>query len=238
MNLPGQWCVLIIDISYPHQWTTIHRNLTYAVLFLIINAVLEYGHKSILYCKQPINLGTSAVNTEKLKQMPQLQANLFDYIKEINFLDTKARYEMITKTISKGKHTDIKSIVQQIASTITTLYSRRFPKSAANKCDDNVTYYLIIRWLTFKNIMRFRYLIAEPTDASIILLFGHGARSVKIRASSEQKIDVLPLITNNSAHFQIRIRNPLLPIKKVNLRTLDNVLVYTKIIEQSHIRES
>ena len=69
-------------------------------------------------------------------------------------------------------------------------------------------------------------------------MFGHGARSVKIRASSEREIDVLPVETDNSAHSQTRISNPLPPIEKVNLRTLDNVFVYTDIIEQSLIGES
>ena len=91
-----------MDISDPHQWTIIHRDLTYAVLFPMINAVSEYDHHSILNSKQPIGLGTSAVNTEKPEQMPQSQANLLDDIREINFLDTGARNEVITETISEG----------------------------------------------------------------------------------------------------------------------------------------
>ena len=129
---------------------------------------------------------------------------------------------------------DPKSIVQQIASTITALYRRRFPDAAADECDDIVTYNSITRRVTFKNLVRSRYLIAAPSDASIISMFSHGARSVNIRASSEREIDVLPVETDNSA----RISNPLPPIEKVNLRTLDNVFVYTDIIEQSLIRES
>ena len=238
MNLPGQWRVSIMDISYPHQWTTIHCDLTYAVLFPMINAVPEYDHHWILHRKQPIGLGSSTVNTEKPEQMPQPQTNLFDDIKEINFLDTGARYEVITVTISEGEHTDPKSIVQQIASKITALYRRRFPDAAANECNDIVTYNSITRRVTFKNLIRSRYLIAAPSDASIISMFGHGARSVKIRASSEREIDVLPVETDNSAHSQTRISNPLPPIEKVNLRTLDNVFVYTDIIEQSVIEES
>ena len=79
--------------------------------------------------------------------------------------------------------------------------------------------------------MRSRYVIAEPSNASIILMFSHGARSVKLQASSEREIDVLPVETDNSAHFQNRIYNLFLPFEKVNLRTLDNVFVYTDIIE-------
>ena len=36
--------------------------------------------------------------------------------------------------------------------------------------------------------------------------------------------------TENSAASNIRTRNPLPPIDKVNLQTLDNVFVYTDII--------
>ena len=69
-------------------------------------------------------------------------------------------------------------------------------------------------------------------------MFGHGARFFKIRASSERGIDILPIETENSAASIIRTRNQLPPIDKENLRTLDNVLVYTDIIEQSLIVES
>ena len=69
-------------------------------------------------------------------------------------------------------------------------------------------------------------------------MFGHGTRSVKFRASSERVIDVLPVETDNIAHSQTRICNPLPLIEKVNFRTLDNVFVYTDIIEQSLIKES
>ena len=60
-----------MDILYPHLWTTINRELTYAVLFLIINAVSEYDYYSIFYPKQLIGLNTSSVNTENFEQMLQ-----------------------------------------------------------------------------------------------------------------------------------------------------------------------
>ena len=101
-----------------------------------------------------------------------------------------------------------------------------------------VTYKPITRRIIFKNLVQSRYLIVAPTNASIISMFGHGARSFKIRASSERDIDILPVETENSAASIIWTRNPLPPIEKVNLRTLDNVFVYTDIIEQSLIGES
>ena len=61
---------------------------------------------------------------------------------------------------------------------------------------------------------------------------------LKIRASSERNIDILSVKTENSAASIIRINNPLPQIKKLNLQTLDNVFVYTDIIEQSLIGES
>ena len=41
----------------------------------MIYAVPEYDHHLILHRKQPIGLGTIVVNTEKLEQIPQQQAN-------------------------------------------------------------------------------------------------------------------------------------------------------------------
>ena len=102
LNLPGQWRVSIMDISYPNIWTTIHRDLTYAVLLSMINAVPEYDHHSILHRKQPIGLGSSAVNTEKPEQMPQPQANLFDDFKEINFLDTGPAMKLLRRQFPRA----------------------------------------------------------------------------------------------------------------------------------------
>ena len=70
-------------------------------------------------------------------------------------------------------------------------------------------------------------------QCSVTVLF-----PLKIRASSERDIDILPVERENNAVSIIRTRNPLPPLEKVNLRTLDNVFVYTDIIEQSLIGES
>ena len=238
LNLPGQWRVSVMDISYSHQWTTIHQDLTYAVLFPTTHTNPEYNHYSILDQKQPLGLEASMVITPKHKQLPEPQYNLFDDVIEINFFDKAARYEVQMGTISEGEYTDPSLIVRQIQNTITALYRSRFPDAAANECDDIVNYNPITRRVTFKNLVRSRYLIAAPSDASIISMLGYGGRSVKIQASSERKIDVLPVETDNSANSRYRFRNPLPPIEKVNLRTLDNVFVYTDIIEQSLIGES
>ena len=81
-------------------------------------------------------------------------------------------------------------------------------------------------------------MIADLSDASIILMLGYGGRTVKIKASSERKIDVLPVETDNSAKSRYQFRNPLPSVKTVYLRPLDNVFVYTDIIEQSLSGES
>ena len=135
-------------------------------------------------------------------------------------------------------NTDPKLIVQQIANSIKTLYYCRFRDATANKCDEVVTYNSITRRVIFNNLVRSRYLFVASTNASIISMFGHGAPSFTIRASSERDIDKLPVETENSAASIIRTRNPRFPIDKVNLRTLDNVFVYTDIIEKSLIGES
>ena len=97
---------------------------------------------------------------------------------------------------------------------IKTLYYRRFLDDGANKCDYVVTYNPITRRVIFINLVRSLYLIAASTNAFIISMFGHGARSFKIRASSEQDIDILPVETENSAASIIRTRNPLPSIEK------------------------
>ena len=139
---------------------------------------------------------------------------------------SNARYEVLTATISEGEHRNPMSIVQQIANSIKTLYYRRFPDAAATECDDVVTYNPITSRVIFRNLVRSSYLIAAFTNTSIISMFGHGARSFKIRASSERDIDVLPVETENSAASITWTRNLLPPIEKVNLRTLDNVFLY------------
>jgi hypothetical protein len=121
LNLPGQWRVKIDDISYPHQWTTIHQDMTYAVLFPMINCTPEYDHHSILHEKQPIGLGATKVNTVKPEGLNKIEGDLFEDVKEIKFLDTAALYEVLTDTISEGEHTDPSSIVKQIEGTIETL---------------------------------------------------------------------------------------------------------------------
>ena len=113
-----------------------------------------------------------------------------------------------------------------------------YPEVSATETNDIVTYNPITRKVTFKNLVQSRYLIAAPANSSIISMLGHGSRTTAITASSKRVIEVLPVETDNSAVSIERNRTPLPPIDKVNLRTLDNVFIYTDIIEQTLIGES
>ena len=109
---------------------------------------------------------------------------------------------MLRDTISEGEHTDPKSIVQQIANSIKTLYYRRFRDAAANECDDVVTYNPITRRVIFKNLVRRIYLITAPTNAPLFqcsvtvlapLKYGHQANEILIYFRWRQKIVRLQL---------------------------------------------
>ena len=69
-------------------------------------------------------------------------------------------------------------------------------------------------------------------------MLGHSDRSFKVRNGKDRVNDVLPVETHNKAYSFERHNNPLNPTQKVNLRTLDNVFVYTDIVEESLIGES
>ena len=75
-----------------------------------------------------------------------------------------------------------------------------------------VTYNPITRRVIFTILVRSRFIIAAPTNAYIISMFGHGARLFQLRASSEREIDILPVETENNAASIIRIHNLLNPI--------------------------
>ena len=240
LKLPGFWRASIMDISYPHQWTTIHRDLPYAVLFPVRKGIglPEYGHNSIIAPEQPIGLDEpSFVRTLKKNGLNQKETELFYDAKEINFLAKGADYELLTGTISEGEHTDPTTLVNQIKSTIEKLYRQQYPVASSIECDDIITYNPITRKVNFKYLEGSRYLIAAPADASIISMLGHGSRTTLIKTSSKREIQVLPVETDNSALSLERNRVPLPPIDKVNLRTLDNVFIYSDIIEQTLIGE-
>ena len=134
LKLPGFWRASIMDISYPHQWTTIHHDLTYAVLFAVKKTLKpEYGQNAILDPNQPIGLDDpSSVRTLKKKGLNQKETELFYDAKEIRFLDKAADYELVTGTISEGEHSDPTAIVKQIESTIQTMYRQYVPGSICN----------------------------------------------------------------------------------------------------------
>ena len=88
LNLPGQWRVSIMDISYPHQWTNIHHDLTYAVMMPHRRDLLpEYDHNNILAVVQPNPDRNKFVVTEKPDNLSKAESILFSDLKDINFLD-------------------------------------------------------------------------------------------------------------------------------------------------------
>ena len=116
-------------------------------------------------------------------------------------------------------------------------YYRRFPEASATKCDDVVKYNLITHRVIFQNIVWSSYLIAASTNASIISMFGHGVRSLIIRASSNRESALLPVVTENSAASIIRVLN-LLPLIEKNISgRAPTWFLYTDIIEQSLINK-
>lgn len=239
LNLPGQWRASIMDISYPHLWTTIHRDLTFAVMFPSHLGVNNYDHNSILSTVQP-NPNSAAnyfVATKRPEFLSKAESNLFNELRYINFPDPEARYAVLTDTIIEGEHIDPELIVEQISSKIVSLFRQHFPNVSPEEYENPVTYNPVTRRVTFKNFHGSRYLIVAPSDGSIISLLGHRARSFKI-PTLDSELEVLPVETVARALSPRRQQNPLKPIQKVNLRTLDNVFVYSDIVEQSLIGES
>ena len=103
-----------MDILYPHQWTTINQNLTYAVLCPTIHINPEYNHYSSFDQKQPLGLKASLVITPKQKQLPELQYVLFNDIIKISFFDKAVRYKFLMGIISEDEYMDPSLIVRQI----------------------------------------------------------------------------------------------------------------------------
>ena len=238
LNLPGQWRASIMDISYPHQWTNIHHDLIYAVIMPCSYVLHEYDHNNILDVVQPNPDRNKFVVTEKPENLSKDESILFSDLKDINFLDKRTQYEVLTDTISEGEHIDPSLIVEQIASKVISLFRRCLPNAPKEEYENLVSYNPVTRRVTFKILTNPRYLIVTPSDGSIISLLGHGDRTFKIPTGNEHVIDVLPVETYGSAISERRRRTPLAPIQNVNLRTLDNVFVYSDIVEQSLIGES
>ena len=189
LNLPGQWRVSIMDISYPNQWTTIHHDLTYAVMVPFLHSDIHFSQEFILDPVQP-NPNRNNVITEKPERLSKNESMLFGELKDINFRNKSAQYEVLTDTICEGEHVDPTLIAQQIANKIISLIRRRFPQAPLEEYENVVSYNPVTRCVTFKNLRLTRYIVVAPADDSIISLLGHGDGTFKVPTGYQRVIDV------------------------------------------------
>lgn len=238
LELPGSWRVSIMDISYPHQWTTINENLVYGILFPMYQCEPEYEQSTILHSEQPAPDNVTFVHTERPIKLTIRQRRLWKDIKDINFKDGACRYELKTEIIDEGEHKDPSSIVQQIDKLLKSMYRQRFPDKDREEPIDFIKYNPLKRRVRFNHLPKARYIIVAPSQSSIISMLGFGSRCLKFKARSLRELDVLIVDSQNIASSLFRLKRPLRMTEKVNLRLLDNVFIYSDIVEQSLIGTS
>jgi hypothetical protein len=246
LNLPGLWRATIMDISYPHQWSDIHHDWTYAVLILSktserlsynVNGIYLNDENYLLDATQPRPPEMpSSIITPTNTGVNQSEINLFNDIKDIALSYYTQKYFVYMKTIEENKNSNLMSIVKHIKTTITTYYRQEYPEE--EDCDDIVTYDPKTRKVTFKNLEHSTYLIVAPAFSSIISMLGHGKRSYEITMSSKRNIQILIVDSTSVMELRKQFKKPLKVVEEVNLKTLDNVFIYSDIIEQSLIGES
>ena len=237
LNLPGEWRASIMDISYPHQWTTIHQDLPYAVLMSIFESRAPDPVQTDNTRTQPSGSEASSVRI-KLRGLNKNESDLLYDFKEMYISDTRIKIELLSGTIEEGDYLDPTSIVKQIDTTIRTMYRQHFPDFSRDDSEDIVTYNQTSRKVTFRNLEFAEYAIITPAKASIISMLGHGSRSTVSTTSSNRDIEMLPVERLHLPDDVISLRHDLIAVDRVNLRTLNNVFVYCDIVEQTLIGES
>ena len=239
LDLPGFWTVSIMDITYPHQWTTIPEDLQYAVLIPIEFVNEEYTENVVLHQDQPSS--KSFINTElsreQLNKLSTEQLNLYDDLDRINFQDGRCMYEMKMGTVTEGDYTDAAPIAQQIDADLKALYRLRFAERQSGEPTEFIKYNALSRRVIFEHL-RSRYLIVCPSSRSVISMLGYASRARKIRISDGRDYDVLIVEADDVFSARYRQKRPLPVTDRVNLRTLNNVFIYTDIVEESLIGES
>jgi hypothetical protein len=249
LNLPGLWRATIMDISYPHQWSNIHHDWTYAVLVLSntstghirnhnLNVIANYlnSNNYILDEQQPRGPDKpSAIITTNTGENKN-EIDLFNDVTEIGFSNTWSRYLLYIETIEENKNSNLMSIISHIRKTIRINYRQQYPQE--EDCDDIVTYDPKTRKVTFKNLEHASYLIVAPAASSVISMLGHKTRSYEMTMSSKRSIQVLIIDNMRVTNVRNEIKRPLPAVEEINLKTLDNVFIYSDIIEQSLIGES
>jgi len=226
-----------MDISYPHQWTTIHQDLPYAVLMSIFESRAPDPVQTDNTRTQPSGSEASSVRI-KLKGANKNESDLLYDFKEIQIEDSRVRVELLSGTIEEGEYSDPTTIVKQIDNTIRTLYRKHFPDFSRADPTDIVTYNPTSRKVTFRNLEFAEYAIIAPARASIISMLGHGSRSTVSTTSTKRDIEMLPVERLHLPDDVISLRHDLIAVDRVNLRTLDNVFVNCDIVEQTLIGES
>lgn len=238
LDLPGKWRVSIMDISYPHQWTTINENLHYGILLPMYECGPEYEQSTILHREQPAPENAQFVQTERPFNLTMPQRRLWQDIRYINFMDGRCRYELKVDSIDEGEHKDAASIVRQMNNKLQGMYRKRFPEQHQEEPVEFIKYNPLKRRVRFNNLRQSRYIIVAPSHSSIINMLGYGSRCVKLKTRSNRQLDVLIVEHIDVAHSRFRMLNPLRKTEKVNLRILDNVFIYSDIVEQSLIGTS
>lgn len=239
--LPGTWGVTLRDISYPHEWFTPRENFHYAILFPTTNR--EYAAEVILHDTQPKQRSDSNLTApSNLPSYPINLRNLYWDSDDINFRDIHSRYNVRLATIPEGEHTDVNTIVNHISTNLQEMYLERFGAAPT----DFVTFDTLKRRVTFHNLHVSRYIIVTPSKNSLITILGYYARAKRIQTFSERLIDVLVVEPNDIAIGRttaVRRKNRQPPLPSTNpinmhVQMLDNVLVYSDIVEQSRVGDS
>ena len=135
-----------MDISYPHQWSDIHHDWTYAVLILSKTTIRDGVNGAVLYLwdenyileeKQPRGQNRpSAILTTTNTGVNQNEIDFFNDIEKISFSNIREKYLIYTKTIEEHKKSNLLTILNHSKTTITTYYRQEYPLE--KDCDDIV----------------------------------------------------------------------------------------------------
>ena len=102
LNLPGEWRASIMDISYPHQWTTIHQDLPYAVMMSKVEVRAPDPVQTDLTRTQPTGSAESSSVRIKLRGVNKNESDLLYDFKEIQFSDTRIKIELLSGPLRRA----------------------------------------------------------------------------------------------------------------------------------------
>ena len=235
--LPGTWGVSIMDITYPHRWTRIIKDIHYAIMFPSDQCVPEYAKEVILASEQPITATENFILSGRPERGSPGELNLFEDAGDINFNDKQCKYRVKIGTFSTGEQLDASSMVKHMDESLKSLYRLRFGDTSET-AGEFISYDTIDHEVEFRNLMGSRYLIVAPIESSIIQMLGYSSRASLIRCKSGRLVEVMAVEHRNIALAKARRRRPLLQTRKVDLRKLENVFVYSDIVKSSLVGDS